>query len=146
MKWKKKTIKEMRDKKATGDEDVPGDVLKVLREDDLRIMRWQINNIYESKEWLTLQWFQKCTSKRYSCKLHILNVHTFSKKSMKHLQVLRASRMTKSKFHIEDRKFWSDWWISLLSGTAQSMWNDTQFCIFRGVIQQKLCWKRQVPP
>jgi len=35
----KKTIKEMRDKKATGDEDVPGDVLKVLREDDLRIMR-----------------------------------------------------------------------------------------------------------
>jgi hypothetical protein len=29
----------MRDKKATGDEDVPGDVLKVLGEDDLRRMR-----------------------------------------------------------------------------------------------------------
>jgi len=35
----KKTIKEMRDNKATGDEDVPGDVLKVLGEDELRIMR-----------------------------------------------------------------------------------------------------------
>ena len=46
----------MRDKKATGDEDVPGDVLEVLGEDDLRIMRWQINSIYESKEWPNLQW------------------------------------------------------------------------------------------
>jgi hypothetical protein len=38
VKWKK-TITEMRDKKATGDEDVPMDVLKVLGGDDLRIMR-----------------------------------------------------------------------------------------------------------
>ena len=38
VKWKN-TITEMRDKKATGDEDVPGDVLEVLGEDDLRIMR-----------------------------------------------------------------------------------------------------------
>jgi hypothetical protein len=30
-------IKEMRDEKATGDDDVPGNVLKVLREDGLRL-------------------------------------------------------------------------------------------------------------
>ena len=40
---------------ATGDEDVPGDVLKVLGEDDLRIMRRHVNNIYETKEWPKLQ-------------------------------------------------------------------------------------------
>jgi hypothetical protein len=34
-----KNYKEMRDNKATGDEDVHGDVLKVLGEDELRIMR-----------------------------------------------------------------------------------------------------------
>jgi hypothetical protein len=40
-----KAIKEMRDKKATGDDDVPGDVLKLLEEDGLRIMTQLINNI-----------------------------------------------------------------------------------------------------
>jgi hypothetical protein len=33
-----KDIKEMRDKKATGDDDVPGDVLKLLAEDGHRLM------------------------------------------------------------------------------------------------------------
>jgi hypothetical protein len=33
-----KAIKEMRDKKATGDDDVPGDVLKLLGEDGLNLM------------------------------------------------------------------------------------------------------------
>jgi hypothetical protein len=33
-----KAIKEMRDKKATGDDDVPGDVLILLGEDSLSIM------------------------------------------------------------------------------------------------------------
>jgi hypothetical protein len=33
-----KAIKEMRDKKATGDDDIPGDVLKLLGEDGLRLM------------------------------------------------------------------------------------------------------------
>jgi hypothetical protein len=41
-----KAIKEMRDKKATGDEDVPGDVLKLLGEDGLRLMTQLINSIY----------------------------------------------------------------------------------------------------
>jgi hypothetical protein len=46
-----KAIKEMRDKKATGDDDVPGDVLKLLGEDGLGIMTQLINNIYETGEW-----------------------------------------------------------------------------------------------
>jgi hypothetical protein len=45
-----KAIKMMRDKKATGDDDVPGDVLKLLGEDGLRIMTQLINNIYETGE------------------------------------------------------------------------------------------------
>ena len=45
-----KAIKEMRNKKATGD-DVPGDVLRVLGENDLKIMKHMINTIYETGEW-----------------------------------------------------------------------------------------------
>ena len=33
-----KAIKEMRNRKATGDDDIPGDVLKLLGEGDLKIM------------------------------------------------------------------------------------------------------------
>jgi hypothetical protein len=36
----------MRDKKATGDDDVPGDVLKLLGEDGLWLMTQLINSIY----------------------------------------------------------------------------------------------------
>ena len=39
------------DKKATGDDDVPGDVLRLLGEGDLKIMRKLINTIYETREW-----------------------------------------------------------------------------------------------
>jgi hypothetical protein len=45
-----KAIKEMRDKKATGDNDVPGDVLKLLGEGH-SIETQLINNIYERGEW-----------------------------------------------------------------------------------------------
>jgi hypothetical protein len=38
----------MRDKKATGDDDVPGDVLKKTV---LRIMTSLLKNIYETAEW-----------------------------------------------------------------------------------------------
>ena len=34
-----KAIKEMRDRKATGDDDVPGDVLKLLGEGGLKILK-----------------------------------------------------------------------------------------------------------
>jgi hypothetical protein len=46
-----KAIKEMRDKKATGDDDVPGDVLQLLGEDGLRLMTQLINSIYVTGEW-----------------------------------------------------------------------------------------------
>ena len=46
-----RAIKEMRNKKATGDVDVRGEVLKLLREVDLKIMKKLINTIYETGEW-----------------------------------------------------------------------------------------------
>jgi len=44
-----KAIKEM-NKQATGDDDVPGDVLKLLGEGCLKIMTKLINTIYETGE------------------------------------------------------------------------------------------------
>ena len=46
-----KAIKEMRNKKATGGDDVPADVLKLLGDDGLKIMTKLINTIYETGEW-----------------------------------------------------------------------------------------------
>jgi hypothetical protein len=46
-----KAIKEMRDKKATGDDDVPGDVLKLLGEDGLRVITQLMISIYVTGEW-----------------------------------------------------------------------------------------------
>ena len=44
-------MKEMRNKKATAVDDVPGDVLKLLGEAGLKIMIKLINTIYETGEW-----------------------------------------------------------------------------------------------
>jgi len=41
----------MRNKKATGNDDVPGDVLKLFEEGGLKIMTKLINTIYETGEW-----------------------------------------------------------------------------------------------
>jgi hypothetical protein len=46
-----KAIKKMRNKKATGDDDVPGDLLKLFGEGGLKIMKKLINTIYETGEW-----------------------------------------------------------------------------------------------
>ena len=46
-----KAVKEMRNRKATGDDDVPGDVLKLLGEGGLKILTKLINTIYETGEW-----------------------------------------------------------------------------------------------
>ena len=46
-----KAIKEMRNKKATGDDDVPGDVLKLLGEGGLKILTKLINTLYETGQW-----------------------------------------------------------------------------------------------
>ena len=44
-------MKEMRNRKATGDDDVPGDVLKLLGEGGLKILTKLINTIYETGQW-----------------------------------------------------------------------------------------------
>jgi hypothetical protein len=46
-----KAIKEVRNKKATGDDNVPGDVLKLLGESGLKIMKKLFNTVYETGEW-----------------------------------------------------------------------------------------------
>ena len=46
-----KAVKEMRNSKATVDDDVPGDVLKLLGESGLKILTKLINTIYETGEW-----------------------------------------------------------------------------------------------
>ena len=43
-----KPIKEMRNIMTTGDDDVPGDVLKILGEGGLKIMTKLINTLYET--------------------------------------------------------------------------------------------------
>jgi len=45
-----KAIKKMRNKKATRDDDIPGDVVKLLGEGGFKIMIKLINTIYESGE------------------------------------------------------------------------------------------------
>jgi hypothetical protein len=46
-----KAIKEMRNRKATGDDDVPGEMLKLLGEGGLKILTKLMNTIYETGEW-----------------------------------------------------------------------------------------------
>jgi len=46
-----KAIKEMRNTKATGDDDVPGDMLKLFGKGSLKIMTKLINTTYETGEW-----------------------------------------------------------------------------------------------
>lgn len=41
----------MKDKKSTGDEDVPGEVLTLVGEDGLRIFTTLFKNIHETGEW-----------------------------------------------------------------------------------------------
>ena len=46
-----KALKEMTNRKATGDDDIPGDVGKLLGEGGLQILTTLINTIYETGEW-----------------------------------------------------------------------------------------------
>ena len=45
-----KATKEMRNRKATGDDDVPGDMLKLLGEGGLKILTKLFNTIYDTRE------------------------------------------------------------------------------------------------
>ena len=49
--WQSEDEKVVRDKKARRDDDVPRDVLKLLGEDGLRIMKQLLNDIYETGKW-----------------------------------------------------------------------------------------------
>jgi len=46
-----KAVKEIRNREATRDDDVPGDVLKLLGEGGLKILTKLINTIHETGEW-----------------------------------------------------------------------------------------------
>jgi hypothetical protein len=46
-----KTIKKMRNKNSTGDDDVPGNVLSLLGEGGLKVLTKLSNTIYETGEW-----------------------------------------------------------------------------------------------
>ena len=41
----------MRNGKATGDDDIPGDVLKLLRDGGLKILTKLSNTVYNTGEW-----------------------------------------------------------------------------------------------
>jgi hypothetical protein len=79
-----KAIKEMRDKKAIGDDDVPGDVLKLLGEDVLRLVTQLINNIYETGEWPKN--FTEVTMIALKKKPKVRNVATISQSASSHIQ------------------------------------------------------------
>jgi hypothetical protein len=46
----KRAVKEIRNMKATGDDDVPGDVLRLAGNDGLQLVI-KLNNIFETGEW-----------------------------------------------------------------------------------------------
>ena len=46
-----KAIKEMRNRNATIDDDVPGDVLKLLGEGGMKMLAKLINTVYETGKW-----------------------------------------------------------------------------------------------
>jgi len=46
-----RAIKKMRDKNATGRDDMPGDILKMLGEDGFRIMTQLLSNMFETGGW-----------------------------------------------------------------------------------------------
>jgi hypothetical protein len=79
-----KTIKEIRDKKATGDDDVPGDVLKLLGEGGLRLTTQLINYIYENRNWP--KDFTKFTMIALKKKAKAQNAATLSPSAASHLQ------------------------------------------------------------
>ena len=79
----------MRNRKATGDDDVPGDVLKLLGEGGLKILTKLINTIYESGEWpkdfteVTVIALEEDTSYKMQRPLHNQPYFTYNKDNSK---------------------------------------------------------------
>ena len=84
-----KAIKEMRNKKATGDDEVPGDVFKLLGEGGLKILTKLINTIYETGQWpkdfteVTMIALKKKTNYKMQRILHNQPYFTYSKDNSK---------------------------------------------------------------
>jgi hypothetical protein len=83
-----KANKGIRNRKATGDDDVPGDVLKLLGEGSLKIPTKLINNLYETGEWprtsqVTMIALKKKTSYKMQLPLHNQPYCTQSKDNCK---------------------------------------------------------------
>ena len=79
-----KAIKEMRNKRATGDDDIPGDVLKLLGEGGLKIMKKLINAIYETGEWP--KDFTEVTMIALKKKLQAIKCSNHRKSALSHTQ------------------------------------------------------------
>ena len=71
----------MRNRKATGDDDVPGDVLKLLGEGGLKILTKLFNTIYETGEWP--KDFTKVTMIKMQRPSHNQHHDTYSKDNSK---------------------------------------------------------------
>ena len=84
-----KAVKEMRNRKATGDDDVPGDVLKLLGEGGLKILTKLINTVYETGEWpkdfieVTMIALKKDTSNKMQRPSHNQPYCTYNKDNSK---------------------------------------------------------------
>ena len=74
----------MRNKKATGDDDIPGDVFKLLGEGDLKIMTKLINTIYETGEWP--KDFMEVTMIALKKKPQATNPATITQSALLHIQ------------------------------------------------------------
>ena len=79
-----KAIKEMRNKKATGDDDVLADVLKLLGDGGLKIMTKLINTIYETGEWQ--KDFMEVTMIALKKKSKLQNAMTIAQLASLHIQ------------------------------------------------------------
>jgi len=77
-------VNEMRNRKATGDDDVPGDVLKLLGEDGLKILTKLNNTIYETGEWP--KDFKEVTMIALKKRHNLQNAATTTQSALLHIQ------------------------------------------------------------
>ena len=79
-----KAIKEMRNRKATGDGDIPGDVIKLLGEGGLKILTKLNNTIYNTGEWP--QDFTEVTMIALKRRQKLQNAATIAQSALLHIQ------------------------------------------------------------
>jgi len=79
-----KAIKEMRNRKAKGADNVPGDALKLLGEDGLKILKKLINTIFETGEWP--KDFAEVKMTALKKKTQVQNAATIAQSAVLHIQ------------------------------------------------------------